>query len=724
MTFSAHAQTRSKPPKLNRAADTAFILQGVTGEYLGAITRNWLLKMPDTNPAVLEMMTDRDKVPHRDLLPWSGEFAGKYLTGAVQVLRLTHDPALKAYLTSYVAKLVTLQAEDGYLGPFPADNRLEGKGGAWDVWGHYHVMLGLLLWHEDTGDRAALNAAVRIGDLMCHKFLHTGKRVVDTGSAEMNLAAIHSLGLLYQVTHTQAYLDLAKQILTEFQDKNAGDYLRVALAGKEYFQGPKPRWESLHAIQGMAELYFLTGDEDCRKAYEQIWWSIAKLDRHNNGGFSSGEQAQGDPYHPGAIETCCTVAWIAMSVDMLRLTGDSRIADELELSTLNQALGYSHRSGATCTYNTPMDGVRRNSTDEIGFQIRPGSEQVNCCSANSPRGLGMISDWALMKDEAGNLTLNWYGSSTLFTSVNGTPIRLHQQTEYPRQGGITLHVTPEHEQQFTLNLRIPYWSAHSRVRVNGKAVPGVQAGTYCALSRTWKPNDMVQIDLDMSPHFWVGERECAGKTSIFRGPLLLVLETPDSGVVYSPEWLNAGEMKVVKQIGASVESRFTGTSVVWKGALFDDAGQTRITLDGKEIDVVDQYGPQRGAPFVWEKHGLAPGKHSIRLTLLESKNPLSKDHWINVTQLGAPISTEKTLDAANLRMRLLPNSRTALPQVLVECTAGDGSKLRLRDYGTAGEGGVPYLSWLPVQNIAPTPFAQSNPLRSSRPNPPSRAGAL
>lgn len=715
MTLSSHAQNRAVAPKLNRVAATRFELRGVVGEYLDSVSRNWLLKMPDSNPAVLEMMQDRDKVPHRDLLPWSGEFAGKYLTGAVEVLRLTHDPQLKAYLTQYVAKLIALQAEDGYLGPFPADNRLEGKGGTWDVWGHYHVMLGLLLWYEETGDKASLQAAERIGNLMCHKFLHTGKRVVDTGSVEMNLSAIHSLGLLYQITHTHAYLDLAKQILTEFQDPNAGDYLRVALAGKEYYQGPKPRWESLHAIQGMAELYLLTGDEDCRKAYEQIWWSIVKLDRHNNGGFSSGEQAQGDPYHPGAIETCCTVAWIALSVDMLRLTGSSLVADELELSTLNQVLGYTHRSGATCTYNTPMDGVRRNSTEEIGFQIRPGSEQVNCCSANSPRGLGMISDWALMTDNSNSLTLNWYGPSTLTTQLHDNTITLRQQTDYPRQGGIMLHVSPAHAGQFALNLRIPHWSAHTTVRVNGKAVPNVQAGTYCTLDRTWKAGDTVQIDLDMSPHFWVGERDCAGKTSIYRGPLLLVLETPGSGTVYSPEWLNAGEMKVVKQIGASVESHFIGASVVWKGALFDDAGETQVTLDGKEIDIVDQYGPQRGMPFVWERHGLAPGKHTIKLTLLESKNPRSRDHWINVTELGSPIKTEKILDAAALHLRLLPNSPTAPPQVLVECTTTDGAKIRLRDYGTAGEHGVPYLSWLPVEHVASTPFSLANPLRTGRP---------
>lgn len=211
-------------------------------------------------------------------------------------------------------------------------------------------MLRLLLWHEDTRDPQALAAATKIGDLLCAKFVGTGRRVVDTGSPEMNQAVAHGLALLYRHTGDPKHLALARQVVDELAMKTpdgalAGDYLRSALAGKEFFQCPRPRWESLHPLLGLAELFWLTGDKDCRKAFEHIWWSIAKLDRHNTGGFSSGEQAQGNPYHKGAIETCCTIAWAAPSVEMLRMTSDSIVADELGLSTLNAIFGYDPSQG-------------------------------------------------------------------------------------------------------------------------------------------------------------------------------------------------------------------------------------------------------------------------------------------------------------------------------------------------------------------------------------------
>ncbi|HUW34473.1 MAG TPA: beta-L-arabinofuranosidase domain-containing protein [Planctomycetota bacterium] len=532
-------QAGQAPPAFAPVPGIGCRFDGFVGSRLAAAVDHWLLPAPLANPAMLEMFRFRDRHPLRNMVPWAGEFAGKYLTSAVQVWRGTGDDRLRGRIEWFVKELVSLQAEDGYLGPWPAGSRLTGRapnceGGTWDAWGHYHVMLGLLLWNESTSDREALACARRIGDLLCAKFLGAvpGQRLVDTGSTEMNLAPIHGLALLHRAAGERCYLELALQIKDEFAASAddgkplAGDYLRAALDGTEFFQIPKPRWESLHPIMGLAELYRITGDSACRQAFEHIWHSIAKLDRHNNGGFSSGEQAQGNPYHPGAIETCCTVAWMAMSVEMLKLTGSSIVADELELSTLNSGLGMQSPSGRWVTYNTPMDGIREASAHTIVFQARAGQPELNCCSVNGPRALGLLSDWAVMRAHDGGIVINYYGPCAFdLQTPAGRNLRIEQKTDYPKKGRIELAVSPARPERFAIRLRIPHWAARSSVSVNGKPAGPAALGSYFVLDRTWRCGDTIVLNLDMSLRFWIGERECEGKASVYRGPILLAYES-------------------------------------------------------------------------------------------------------------------------------------------------------------------------------------------------------
>jgi DUF1680 family protein len=424
------------------------------------------------------------------------------------------------------------------LGPWPKDSHLTWHapnaahkpgeiGDTWDAWGHYHVMLGLLLWHEETGDAPALHCATRIADLFCQKF--QSSRLVDIGWTEMNLAPVHSLCLLYERTGNAEHLRLARRILDEFAAKDsdgkalAGDYLNAALEGKEFYQMTKPRWESLHPIMSLAEFYVITGDEKYRNAFEEIWWSIVKLDRHNNGGFSSGEQAQGSPYHRGPIETCCTIAWMALSVEMLRLTRNPVVADELELSTLNSVVGLHSPNGRWVTYNTPMDGVRRSSIQDIGSQGPDGGPELNCCACNGSRGFGMISDWALMASDD-DVILNWYGPGAMSAPLRGGELTLSQETQYPRDNQVRLKVSLNRPTQFALRLRIPYWSRETRVELNGKAAAKAEPGRYLTLDRLWRSNDQIDIAFDFSLQYWVGEREYENKVSIYRGPILLTYD--------------------------------------------------------------------------------------------------------------------------------------------------------------------------------------------------------
>jgi DUF1680 family protein len=502
----------AKRPQLDAPTQIDFNFSGEVRRRLDAVIDQWVLPAPYANPAILEMFRDRNHTPYREMVSWAGEFAGKYLTHAVQIYRLMRSEKLKAHLEWFVKELISLQRNDGYLGPWPSGFELSGKVPpnckyqTWDAWGHYHAMLGLLLWYRESHDSKVLDAVRKIGDLLCCRFLNTGERLVKTGSEEMNLAPIHSLCLLFQETGEQKYLDLAREIEKDFEIPPAGDYIRQALAGKEFYQTPKPRWESLHPILGIAELYYSTGDDKYRQAFEHLWWSIVHYDRHNTGGFSSGEQATGNPYHVGAIETCCTIAWMAMSVEMLRLTGSSIVADELELSFLNSGIGMMNPSGRWVTYNTPMEGQRTASQHTIVFQARPGQPELNCCSVNGPRAFGFLSDWALMVHE-NELFLNYYGPGSIKTTLpSGRAVTLTQDTDYPRNNIIDLSVQLEKSETLTLALRIPYWSAQTKVQINGKNIPATP-GEYLKLQRTWSNGDRIKIEFDFRPHFWLNEKK-------------------------------------------------------------------------------------------------------------------------------------------------------------------------------------------------------------------------
>ncbi len=517
--------SQQRPPKLARAHDARFDLQGVVGKRVRATIDGWLLPAPLANPSMTEILLDADLAPERDLVPWAGEFAGKHLTAAVKTWRLVRDNKLRSGIEQVVERVLAAQSADGYAGPFPEGVRLVRN---WDVWGHYHLMLGLLNWYEETGDDRIVNACCRIGDML-HKFFIVGERRMITpedADGEKNYSVAHMLVYLYRLSGEGRYMELAEWIADEWERPPAGQYVSSALAGKPIWEFPARRWESVHDIQAIGALAVVTGDERYANAFEHIWWSILEGDRHNTGGFTSSEACQGNPYDQGAIETCCTIAWMALSVDMLRFSGRSQVADEIELATFNGALGGQHPTGRWWTYNTPQDGVKNASAHDIVFQSRSGSPELNCCSVNAARSIGMISEWSLMLVQEGQsydaAALNYYGPSEISCTLpSGAALRIEQQTEYPLDGEVLVRIGVDAPTEFELRLRIPAWSAETSVSVNGEPTSNVVAGNYLSLRRAWDPGDEIRISFDFSPHFWVGDADVEGKASLYRGPILL-----------------------------------------------------------------------------------------------------------------------------------------------------------------------------------------------------------
>lgn len=497
-------------------------LTGDTASLLHNLTHRWLIGIRETNPAILEIFRDRDKLPPRDLLAWSGEFAGKYLTSAYYVYQLTHDPELFAYIRTFLDEFITcIDPEDGYWGCYPRECRMSGQNPyhdaddyhsrTWDAWSHYHAMMGTYLWYKETGESRYLSAVEKAASCFMHYFYTGRKRLRDMGCMEVNLSPLHIFALLYQETGKAEYLAFCREVEQDVASPGAGEYMRIAAEDMEFYQCPQPRWESLHTLMGLNALGQAVGDDTYLRAVEKLFYSILRTDVHNTGAFSTDEQAVGDPFAVGRIELCCVIAYNVLAVEILKQTGDSRVADFLEISFYNAIMGSFSPSGRWSTYHTPMEGSKCANYHDINFQCRPGSPDLNCCSANSARGLGTLAAWAVLEDDT-TVYVNSYESMVL-EAETGWSLQISGQ--YPAKGQITL--TAKGLIGRRLALRIPAWSKQSTVCVDG-VCHTPPAGDYFYLENA--ENKAISLTLDFAPSFLQGQGAFAGRSTVYYGPIL------------------------------------------------------------------------------------------------------------------------------------------------------------------------------------------------------------
>ena len=513
-------------------------LQGKIGQILSANEATWLHSLLTANPGLLAGFADPyDPTIFKTM--WHGEFPGKLLTGIAQTYLLGNHPATRELGDRLADGLRAVQETGGYLGPWPQETRFErdavtGVWGKWDTWGHYHCIYGLYRWYQVTGNQTALDTARRALDCVYDHFITGGISVASQKWTECNLAIAHAFALFYEETGDPRYLAAAERLVREdmthlypdfyTQTTLSCDWLNKALAGVPYHASGQPRWEGLYTLETFAVLYRVTGNEEYRHAVSSLWQGMAASDRHNTGSFGTGEGATGNLYGAGS-ETCNTVAWMAFTTDYLAMTRDPLAADELELSFFNATLGSLLAGERSFTYMNDSNGTRAPARDVLKDHSFIGGRDMSCCQANGNRGLSQISEWAVL-GEGRDLCLNYYGDCVVTAETeDGRVVRILQATDYPVSGRISVSVETDCNYPLTLRFRIPAWSRRTDLTVNGEPV-AVTAGTYCAVTRLWSKEDRVELELDMTPHFWYGETgtPAEGRISVYRGPVLLAIQ--------------------------------------------------------------------------------------------------------------------------------------------------------------------------------------------------------
>jgi len=514
------------PNKLEPAPAHAVSIEGFIGHKMDLCIENRL------------MAQDIERViqPFRDKPDGSwgfrSEFWGKWYTAAIMAYAYQPTAAHKEVVDRAVRELIETQDANGYIGTYPDECHL----GDWDIWGRKYVMLGLLGYYDQTGDQAALEAARKVADHLIKEVgAESGVNIAETGwigwKGLAPSSVLEPIALLYQRTGEKKYLEFGEHIIKSWDTPNKLSptgirLIQEAINGTPLWKmsGAPKAYEMMSCYEGLCEMYRATGNPIYYEASHKLIDTIIRDEIMIVGSASMaeiwchGKFRQTEPMYLG-METCVTATWMKYLYQMLRLTGESKYADQLEISLYNANLGAMTPNGEWWAYYSSLMGERVPSHQQFSDVV------MSCCVANGPRGFMTLPSWAAMTSAKG-VAVNFYGTmDSKLSTPKGQEIKLAMTSDYPVNGKVVIKVGMAQEENLEIALRIPEWSSKSSVAVNGQHYDGyVLKGTYANLQRTWKDGDEIVLELDMRGRV-IDAPSGVGDAAIMRGPLVLAFDT-------------------------------------------------------------------------------------------------------------------------------------------------------------------------------------------------------
>ena len=540
----------------------------------------------------------------------------KVIEGASYSLAVKYDPKLDHYLDSVITIIAAAQEPDGYLTTCVTNKctRLSGWWGSsrWEkinsheLYNSGHLYEAAVAHYRATGKRTLLDVAIKNADLVCQVFgPNEGQKHVPSGHPIIEMA----LAKLYKVTGDEKYLNMAKYFVEETGCGTDGHRLNA------YSQDHKPILQQDeivgHAVRagylysGVADVAALTHDTAYFHALTRLWENLVSKKLFITGGMGSRPQGEGfgPNYelnnHTNYCETCASIANVYWNYRMFLATGEAKYMDVLERALYNGVISGVSLSGDKFFYDNPLESM--------GEHERQRWFGCACCPGNVTRFMASVSNY-VYATQGNDIYVNLYiqGKSEMKTADN--QVQLVQTTGYPWDGKVSIQVKPEKESEFAVRLRIPGWLQSTPVasdlyayttpaekytlKVNGSTVKPAEGDGYATIVRTWKPDDVIELELPMEVRRVKANDQVEddrGMLAMERGPIVYCLEgidQPDS-VVFN------------KFIPADAKIGATFDANLLKGVMVLSGTAKEVAKDGSIKDV-----PFKAVPYsTWNNRG-------------------------------------------------------------------------------------------------------------------------
>jgi DUF1680 family protein len=503
-----------------------------------------------------------------------------WLDGLVPLAWLLEDEQLKAKALPWIEWTLNSQTESGYFGPVPFDVEPEPEPGLQktmrrDWWPRMVMLKVLQQYYEVTLDE-------RVVELMLNYFRYQLNELPETPLDHWTFWANRRGGdnlmmvyWLYNITGEPFLLELGDLLYEQ-----TFPWKQVFL-NEECYQGPlldhlypyntenrypfdqeligrlcTRQLQSFHCVnlaQGIkAPVIRYQQDHDpvYLQAVEKAFEDIRLYHGQPQGMYGGDEPLHGNDPTQG-IELCSVVEMMYSLEKMIAIAGNPAWMDHLEKIAYNALPtqvtdDFTSRQYFQQANQVMLTRHRHNFYEEdhhggtdLCYGLLTG---YPCCTCNLHQGWPKLTSHLWYATGGGGLAAVVYAPCNLTARVTGgEEVYIREETSYPFEDKIRLHIASENPVAFPLHLRIPGWCRDPGLSINGEKVAlDVEEGMV-VLNRTWQKGDLVELHLPMQI---ILNRWVENSVSVERGPLVYVLKIREkwSAVENSDRWGNYSEV--------------------------------------------------------------------------------------------------------------------------------------------------------------------------------------
>ncbi len=477
------------------------------------------------------------------------------------------DPELEKTADEAIDIVCAAQAENGYLDTYYIINGMDriftNLRDHHELYCFGHLVEGAISYYQATGKDKLLKAAERYSDFIASKFgPEEGKCKGYPGHeiAEMALAR------LYELTGEERYLELGKFFLDmrgtkpyyfDLEEKERAEhegkpykepnpdeircaYHQAHLPVREQSEAVGHAVRAVYLYSGMADVARLTGDEAMFAACERLWNSIVKEKMYITGGIGGTHMGEAFsfpfdlPNDTAYSETCAAIGLAFFARRMLEIQADNRYGDVMELALYNTVLAGMALDGKSFFYVNPLEVLPEAcEKDERKHHVKAIRQKwfgCACCPPNIARIVSSFGAYAYTQNET-TLFTHLYVGSSVSCILNGTPVDVKVESNFPWDGEVKVLVHTDGEAQGTLAFRVPGWCKNMSFSTAAKAESRQENG-YLYLTGTWQDGEEILLHFPMEVRCINAApqvREDIGKVAFTRGPICYCMEEADNG---------------------------------------------------------------------------------------------------------------------------------------------------------------------------------------------------